>query len=59
MPLEGRGELRDQPSTARIRHEAAPGRPVAVSAAEGPGYVFVTVPQLLAPGKAEPGAVHR
>lgn len=23
------------------------------------GYVFVTVPQLLAPGKAEPGAVYR
>ncbi|MFI8201617.1 polysaccharide deacetylase family protein [Streptomyces sp. NPDC085937] len=36
-----------------------PAVPGIIDALKARGYVFVTVPQLLAPGKAEPGAVHR
>ncbi|CAL9286143.1 Peptidoglycan-N-acetylglucosamine deacetylase [Streptomyces sp. SudanB66_2053] len=36
-----------------------PAVPGIIDALKMRGYVFVTVPQLLAPGKAEPGAVYR
>lgn len=36
-----------------------PAVPGIVDALKARGYVFVTVPQLLAPGKAEPGKVYR
>ncbi|MEQ8146512.1 polysaccharide deacetylase family protein [Streptomyces sp. OP7] len=36
-----------------------PAVPGIIDALKARGYVFVTVPQLLAPGKAEPGAVYR
>ena len=36
-----------------------PAVPGIIDALKKRGYVFVTVPQLLAPGKAEPGAVYR
>lgn len=36
-----------------------PAVPGVIDALKARGYVFVTVPQLLAPGKVEPGAVHR
>jgi peptidoglycan-N-acetylglucosamine deacetylase len=36
-----------------------PAVPGIIDALKGRGYVFVTVPQLLAPGKAEPGKVYR
>lgn len=36
-----------------------PAVPGVIDALKKRGYVFVTVPQLLAPGKAEPGAVYR
>ncbi|CAL9611602.1 polysaccharide deacetylase family protein [Streptomyces sp. NPDC057794] len=36
-----------------------PAVPGIVDALKERGYVFVTVPQLLAPGRAEPGAVYR
>ncbi|MFZ4150769.1 polysaccharide deacetylase family protein [Streptomyces pseudogriseolus] len=36
-----------------------PAVPGIIDALKRRGYVFVTVPQLLAPGKAEPGAVYR
>jgi peptidoglycan/xylan/chitin deacetylase (PgdA/CDA1 family) len=36
-----------------------PAVPGIIEALKERGYVFVTVPQLLAPGKAEPGKVYR
>jgi peptidoglycan/xylan/chitin deacetylase (PgdA/CDA1 family) len=36
-----------------------PAVPGIIDALKSRGYVFVTVPQLLAPGKAEPGTVYR
>jgi peptidoglycan/xylan/chitin deacetylase (PgdA/CDA1 family) len=36
-----------------------PAVPGIIEALKARGYVFVTVPQLLAPGKAEPGKVYR
>ena len=36
-----------------------PAVPGIIDALKERGYVFVTVPQLLAPGKAEPGKVYR
>lgn len=36
-----------------------PAVPGIIDALKGRGFVFVTVPQLLAPGKAEPGKVYR
>ncbi|MEV6113074.1 polysaccharide deacetylase family protein [Streptomyces sp. NPDC052109] len=36
-----------------------PAVPGIIDALKARGYVFVTVPQLLAPGKAEPGTVYR
>lgn len=36
-----------------------PAVPGIIDALKERGYVFVTVPQLLAPGKAEPGEVYR
>lgn len=46
-----------------LLHDIYPGTvpavPGIIDALKERGYVFVTVPQLLAPGKAEPGAVYR
>jgi peptidoglycan/xylan/chitin deacetylase (PgdA/CDA1 family) len=46
-----------------LLHDLYPGTvpavPGIIDALKERGYVFVTVPQLLAPGKAEPGSVYR
>ncbi|MGW3462025.1 polysaccharide deacetylase family protein [Streptomyces olivaceoviridis] len=46
-----------------LLHDIYPGTvpavPGIIDALKARGYVFVTVPQLLAPGKAEPGKVYR
>ncbi len=46
-----------------LLHDIYPGTvpavPGIIDALEGRGYTFVTVPQLLAPGKPQPGAVYR
>jgi peptidoglycan/xylan/chitin deacetylase (PgdA/CDA1 family) len=46
-----------------LLHDIYPGTvpavPGIIDALKERGYVFVTVPQLLAPGKAEPGKVYR
>ncbi|WP_228396426.1 polysaccharide deacetylase family protein [Streptomyces sp. RB17] len=46
-----------------LLHDIYPGTvpavPGIIDALKARGYVFVTVPQLLAPGKAEPGRVYR
>lgn len=46
-----------------LLHDIYPGTvpavPGIIKALKKQGYVFVTVPQLLAPGKAEPGKVYR
>ncbi|MEU0048874.1 polysaccharide deacetylase family protein [Streptomyces sp. NPDC006309] len=42
-----------------IYQGTVPAVPGIIDALKARGYVFVTVPQLLAPGKAEPGKVYR
>ena len=42
-----------------IYRGTVPAVPGIIDALKARGYVFVTVPQLLAPGKAEPGKVYR
>lgn len=42
-----------------LKEEKVPAVPGIIDALKKRGYVFVTVPQLLAPGKAEPGKVYR
>lgn len=42
-----------------IYRGTVPAVPGIIDALKARGYVFVTVPQLLAPGKAEPGRVYR
>ncbi|MGI5459102.1 polysaccharide deacetylase family protein [Streptomyces sp. CA-249302] len=42
-----------------IYQGTVPAVPGIIDALKSRGYVFVTVPQLLAPGKAEPGKVYR
>ncbi|GLW47700.1 deacetylase [Streptomyces sp. NBRC 14336] len=42
-----------------IYRGTVPAVPGIIKALKKQGYTFVTVPQLLAPGKAEPGAVYR
>ena len=42
-----------------IYRGTVPAVPGIIDALKARGYVFVTVPQLLAPGKAEPGQVYR
>jgi peptidoglycan/xylan/chitin deacetylase (PgdA/CDA1 family) len=44
---------------AADRTRIVPAVPGIIKKLKHRGYVFVTVPQLLAPGKAEPGTVYR